>query len=276
MIRLAIVVALVLLGAPAQTLAQGPSKGTEILWDKYGVPHIFAPDHASLFYAYGYAQMEAHSELLLRLYAQARGRGAEFYGAQYLDVDRWVRTNGIPETAKKWAAGQSPSFGPLIESFVRGLNAWAAEHKADLSPEAQRMLRSPWTTSALPARDSYDWIINPAKLQGGSRAPSRNARLERMGDRAVVLGVRQSDADEQLAPAVGRHSYLLRGPAERARRDVVRRGVGRLPGVAPVFHRDPRLDADDEQSVRVGSVSADAEGRRLRARRRRQAIRRLA
>ena len=90
-----------------------PAKGTEILWDRYGIAHIFAPDHPSLFYAYGYAQMEAHSELLLRLYAQARGRGAEFYGDRrtrgtrspesYLESDRWVRTNGIPERAKAWA-----------------------------------------------------------------------------------------------------------------------------------------------------------------------------
>ena len=167
MIRLLIVVALVLFGAPAQTLAQGPAKGTEILWDRYGVPHIFAPDHASLFYAYGYAQMEAHSELLLRLYAQARGRGAEFYGAQYLEADRWVRTNDIPGTAKKWAAGQSQAFGPLIESFVRGLNAWASEHKADLSPEAQRVL--PLSVEDVYAHClrviHYDWIINPSKLQ---------------------------------------------------------------------------------------------------------------
>ena len=25
----------------------GAAKGTEILWDRYGIPHIFAPDHAS-------------------------------------------------------------------------------------------------------------------------------------------------------------------------------------------------------------------------------------
>src|SRR6476620_723971 len=90
-----VVLCLVLVGKPT-VLAQAPATGTEIRWDRYGVPHIFAPDHASLFYAYGYAQMEAHSELLLRLYAQARGRGAEFYGEEYLEADRWVRLNGIP------------------------------------------------------------------------------------------------------------------------------------------------------------------------------------
>jgi acyl-homoserine-lactone acylase len=168
-IRLAVVVVvLVVCGAPAPMLAQAPAKGTEILWDRWGVPHIFAPTHDSLFYAYGYAQMEAHSELLLRLYAQARGRGAEIYGAQYLPADRWVRTNGIPETAKKWAAGQSPSFGPLIGSFVRGLNAWASEHQADLSPEAKRVL--PVSEEDVYAHGlrviHYDWIINPGKLEG--------------------------------------------------------------------------------------------------------------
>src|SRR4030095_8801199 len=81
-----------------------PGKGTEILWDNYGIPHIFAPDHASLFYAYGYAQMEGHAELLVPLYAQARGRGAWFSGDAYLESDRWVRQNGITERAKLWAS----------------------------------------------------------------------------------------------------------------------------------------------------------------------------
>src|SRR5205823_8592570 len=103
-------------GAPA--VAAAPAKGTEILWDKYGIPHITAADHQSLFYAYGYAQMEAHSELLLRLYAQARGRGAEFYGDRYLQADKWVRTNGIPTLAKEWAKKQTPEFGRFIVSFV--------------------------------------------------------------------------------------------------------------------------------------------------------------
>jgi acyl-homoserine-lactone acylase len=111
--------------------------------------------------------MEAHSELLLRLYAQARGRGAEFYGETYLEADRWVRTNGIPATAKQWAAGQSAEFAPLIQAFVAGINGWATEHKADLSPAAHAVL--PVTAEDVYAHClrviHYDWIINPAKLE---------------------------------------------------------------------------------------------------------------
>jgi acyl-homoserine-lactone acylase len=111
--------------------------------------------------------MEAHSELLLRLYAQARGRGAEIYGEKYLDADRWVRTNGIPARAKIWAETQSPGFAPLLSAFVEGLNAWAGEHAAELTPEAHAVL--PVTVEDVLAHTlrviHYDWIINPAKLQ---------------------------------------------------------------------------------------------------------------
>jgi len=148
-------------------LGAAPAKGTEILWDTWGIPHISAPDHPSLFFAYGYAQMEAHSELLLRLYAQARGRGAEIYGEQYLVADRWVRTNGIPARGKEWAKGQSPQFGALIASFVDGLNTWAKEHQADLSAEAKLVL--PVSVEDVYAHClrviHYDWIISPSRLE---------------------------------------------------------------------------------------------------------------
>jgi acyl-homoserine-lactone acylase len=164
------VLALYAVASPRLGLA-APAKGTEILWDTWGIPHISAPDHPSLFYAYGYAQMEAHSELLLRLYAQARGRGAEFYGEQYLEADRWMRVNGVPARAKEWAKGQSPEFAPLIAAFVDGLNAWAQEHHAGLSASARGVL--PVTVEDVYAHClrviHYDWIINPSKLDGRLR-----------------------------------------------------------------------------------------------------------
>ncbi len=84
---------------PAPTTSPAPATGTEILWDRYGVPHIFAPDHPSLFHAYGYAQMEAPAELLVRLYAQARGRGAECLGA------------GAQGRAQRRGAGRAAAHG---------------------------------------------------------------------------------------------------------------------------------------------------------------------
>jgi acyl-homoserine-lactone acylase len=171
-------------------VARVPAKGTEILWDRYGIPHIFAPDHPSLFYAYGYAQMEAHAELLLRLYAQARGHSAEFYGDRrtratrspesYLESDRWVRTNGIPERAKVWASEQSPEFAPLLRAFVAGLNAWGTEHADSLSAPAKAVL--PVGVEDVLAHGlrviHYDWIVSQsrveARIKGGNHSMSQN------------------------------------------------------------------------------------------------------
>jgi acyl-homoserine-lactone acylase len=172
------------LAAPAA--AGVPAKGTEILWDRYGIPHIFAPDHASLFYAYGYAQMEAHAELLLRLYTQARGRGAEWYGESYLDSDRWVRINGIPERAKIWASRQSPEFGPLLRAFAAGLNAWGNEHKDSLSEPARAAL--PVTVEDVLAHGMrvihFDWLVNQSKVE--DRVRRGNAEVHGSNEWAIA------------------------------------------------------------------------------------------
>ena len=163
-----------------------PAKGTEILWDRYGIPHIFAPDHASLFYAYGYAQMEAHSELLVRLYTQARGRAAELYGEQYLESDRWVRINGIPERAEQWATQQSREFAPLLAAFVEGLNAWSKEHSDSLSAPAKAAL--PLTIEDVLAHGlrviHYDWLVSASKVE--SRVKRAAAELHGSNEWAIA------------------------------------------------------------------------------------------
>jgi acyl-homoserine lactone acylase PvdQ len=54
-----------------------PQKGTEILWDKFGVAHVYAKSVEDMFYCYGYAQAQSHGDLLLHVYGESRGRAAE-------------------------------------------------------------------------------------------------------------------------------------------------------------------------------------------------------
>jgi acyl-homoserine lactone acylase PvdQ len=91
----ACVCVVVLLSAPRQFAAGN----AEILWDHYGIPHIFATDRESMFHAHGWAQMQNQANLLLRLYGESRGRAAEYWGPANLELDRWVRLNGVPERA---------------------------------------------------------------------------------------------------------------------------------------------------------------------------------
>lgn len=106
----------------------------EVLWDKWGVPHIFAQEEASLAYAFGWAQMQSHRNLLLRLYAQAQGRGAEFEGSAFLTADQTIHLLHIPALGEQWYATQSPRFRRQVDAFVAGINTYAAQHPAQVAP----------------------------------------------------------------------------------------------------------------------------------------------
>jgi acyl-homoserine-lactone acylase len=84
--------------------------------------------------------MQSHGDLILRLYGQARGRAAEYWGQQYLESDRWVRTVGIPARARDWYRAQSPDFRRYLEAFAAGINAYAREHANKIADEAEAVL----------------------------------------------------------------------------------------------------------------------------------------
>ena len=132
----------VVTGLLATSLGRAPAAAgkAEILWDHYGVPHIFAPDRESMFYAEGWAQTQAQANLLLRLYGESRGRGAEYWGAAGLDLDRWVQLNGVPERAKEWYDAQTPTFRTYVDEFARGINDFAKAHPDQIAPEVRVVL----------------------------------------------------------------------------------------------------------------------------------------
>lgn len=123
-----------------QTNLLSNPKSSEILWDNYGIPHIYGIDERGAFQAFGWAQMHSRGNLLLRLYGQARGRAAEYWGEDYLESDRWVVTMGIPQRAKTWYQQQNGTFRSYLDSFATGINNYAAEHPELIDDEVKTVL----------------------------------------------------------------------------------------------------------------------------------------
>jgi acyl-homoserine-lactone acylase len=93
------VVALVACGPMSNHQPAGRSERGEILWDTWGIPHVYGKRDADVAYGLGRAQMQSHGDLLLTLYGQARGRAAEYWGAEGLALDRWMHTMSVPRRA---------------------------------------------------------------------------------------------------------------------------------------------------------------------------------
>jgi acyl-homoserine-lactone acylase len=93
-----------------------------------------------MFEAQGWAQMEAHGDLILRLYGQARGRAAEYWGEEYLQSDIRARTLGLPGLAASWVENQDPEMGRYLDAFATGMNEYARAHPESLDDDVEVVL----------------------------------------------------------------------------------------------------------------------------------------
>jgi len=132
------------LGLAAASPAATPQRyagGGEILWDTFGVPHVYAKTEAGAFWGFGYAQAQSHGDLLLKLYGEARGRAAEYWGgADNETQDRWLVANDVPTRAATWFRQQTPQMRADLDAFAAGINAYAAAHPDAIDPAMRRVL----------------------------------------------------------------------------------------------------------------------------------------
>ena len=135
----ALAVTLALALAVPASAAPGPHG--EILWDSYGVPHIYARDEAGAFYGFGYATAQNHGDIVLRLYGEARGRAAEYWGgAANVEADKWILTNGVPARAAQWYRQQPTQFRKNLDAYAQGINAYAKAHPDKIDPVVRQVL----------------------------------------------------------------------------------------------------------------------------------------
>lgn len=137
--RFAIIVLVGILLVRLGTMAMAGDRA-EILWDRWGVPHIFASSEGDLFKAFGWSQAQSHGDLILRLYGRARGKAAEYWGIAELESDRYVHNMGIPARAQNWYESQTPAMRSNLDAFAEGINTFARTHPDAIQSEVQQVL----------------------------------------------------------------------------------------------------------------------------------------
>ena len=172
--------------------ALAATRNVEILWDNYGVAHVYAKDVEGMFFGYGYAQMQSHGDLVLKLYGESRGRGAEYWGDKYLDLDKWVNTNKVPERGLEWYKKQTPEFRRYLDAFAEGMNEYASRHPDKLNEERKRVLPITGADAVI----HFHRIVHFSYLSSAARVTSaatgRPAALGGVGSNAWAIAPKKS------------------------------------------------------------------------------------
>ncbi len=141
-------------------------KHSEIMWDKWGVPHISGNTDAEVFYGFGWAQMEAHGNLILKAFGKSRGLSAEYWGGdQSINSDRLIRKLNIPNRAQQWYNAQTDNMKLHLSSFVAGMNDYCEKHPEVISEELKIVLPIRETDPLTKLQVSYHLMVGAFAMQ---------------------------------------------------------------------------------------------------------------
>jgi acyl-homoserine-lactone acylase len=166
--------------------------GTEILWDNYGVPHIYCTTNQEMYYAFGWAQMNNHADLILKLYAQARGRSAEYFGKDFLESDRKILLFDLPGIAKTIYQEKDKEYKSYIDAFIRGINDFAENHRESIGDKFRQVL-------PVTAEDVLAHIIRVIYLEFLAADDIYNVqRLTAPGSNSMAIGPSKSKSGKAM------------------------------------------------------------------------------
>jgi len=130
---------LIVLSSMMSFCQQNSPNETEILWDTYGVPHIYATNEHDLYKAYGWAQMKNHGDLILRIYGESRGKSAEYWGTGY-KRDKILHLMNLPTTAVKTYDNLNVKEKLVIEAFTQGINDYVKSNPEKINAKYKVVL----------------------------------------------------------------------------------------------------------------------------------------
>jgi penicillin amidase len=104
----------------------GLTSDTEVLFDKYGVPHIYAENAADAYQALGYVHAQDRLFQMEMMRRVGTGTLAEFLGKDLLEIDKFFRTLGIPnhslESTEYWNSQPNSPWKSAAEAYIKGVN----------------------------------------------------------------------------------------------------------------------------------------------------------
>lgn len=136
---------------------------TSIIWDDFGVPHIFATNELDAYTSLGYvhAQDRLWQMTLSQLFVQ--GRFAEFIGEDVIEFDKFSRTIGFWRIAAEIESSMGSRELQILQAYSNGVNAFISQNQNKLPIEFSLigMKPIPWTPRhSIALSRALGWELN--------------------------------------------------------------------------------------------------------------------
>lgn len=125
----------------------GLTKPVEVIRDKWGVPHIYAQTTEDLFFAQGFVAAQDRLWQMEIWRRTGEGKLAEILGPKAIERDKFARLCRYRGDMEAEWKSYAPDARQIIESFVRGVNAFIETSRDHLPIEFQitGIKPEPWT-----------------------------------------------------------------------------------------------------------------------------------
>lgn len=117
----------------------------EVIWDDWGIPHIYAQNETDLFFAQGFIHAQ---ERLWQMDFNRRisaGQLAEILGQVALPLDRWMRILGFRRISEREVELLEPHTLQAMEAYTAGVNARISMGRFPLEFNLLRYRPTQWT-----------------------------------------------------------------------------------------------------------------------------------
>ncbi len=231
--------------ARRELLALGSLEGpVEVLWDRWGIPHVFAGSIEDAYVALGFACARERLWQIELTRIVSRGTAASVLGERMLRSDAIMRTFDVPVAR----GGRAHADGDgIAEAYAAGVNAWvdrldevppefvsagSEPRRIDLDDIAAMHRHSSWLTSR-------DWAAKVAMARAvAAHGPELwRGHLTRLTDEDIALATALGDAYSALDPGI---AYLA-APVARTGSNNWAIAAERSVSGKPILASDPHL-----------------------------------
>ncbi|WP_026997879.1 penicillin acylase family protein [Flectobacillus major] len=131
----------------AEQVLAGLKGQVEVVWDNYGIPHIYADSEEDAYFALGYVHAQERLFQMEALRRLADGRLSEVFGDMTLESDKFFRSLALRKYAEK-TVSEYPQNAPYINAanaYIKGLNAFIEKGDTPVEFQLLGIPKTPFT-----------------------------------------------------------------------------------------------------------------------------------